>query len=394
MRVLHVTPYFAPAFVYGGPPRSILGLCRGLQQTGVEVAVLTTTANGDAELSPRDSATRAYDGVPVRYLSLGFPKKYFRVKDLAGALCSSLGAYDLVHLHGCWNFLCWQTARLCRARQVPYVISPRGMLEPWSFRHSRVKKWLAYHLVEKSILTHARSIHVTSCEEQGSLARLGFVKSVCVIANGVECSEYDSLPERSYLRARHGIGADELVVLYLGRIHPKKGLEILGEAFESAARKLPRIRWLVAGTGEADYLACLKRRFQPLLESRRCIFSGQLEGKDRLAAFSAADMFALTSHSENFGMVIAEALAARLPVVLSRECPWPQVEEWQAGYRVRNEPAAVAEALLHLAADPELRRNMGDNGRKGVQNFLSWPSIAQRMRGIYEQCLRRPISCA
>jgi glycosyltransferase involved in cell wall biosynthesis len=135
-------------------------------------------------------------------------------------------------------------------------------------------------------------------------------------------------------------------------------------------------------------VATLGKRFRHLLDSRRWIFAGQLEGKDRLAAFGASDIFALTSYSENFGLAVVEAMAAGLPVVLSRECPWPQVEQWQSGFWVQNDPVNVAEALLTLSADEELRHRMGENGRRGVFESLGWPRIAEKMRSAYEECLR------
>jgi len=388
MRVLHVTPYFAPAFCYGGPPRSILGLCRGLRQAGVEVSVLTTSANGDTELSPEVTHAGFYAGIPVRYLPRSYPKLYFHARGLVNVLEADIHEYDLVHLHGCWNFLCWEAAHICRAEHVPYIVSPRGMLERWSFEHTRVKKWLAYHLVEKRNLTSAATIHVTSDEERCTVERLGLSRPIVVIPNGINYVEYTELPDRSCLRDRYGIRPEECVILYLGRVHPQKGLEVLGAAFELMLKERPCARLVVAGQSDPRYMVTLVQRFHHLLDSGHWIFTGQLEGKDRLAAFGASDIFALTSYSENFGLAVAEAMAAGLPVVLSRECPWPQVEQWQSGFWVQNDPVNIAEALLTLSADEELRHRLGENGRRGVFASLGWPRIAEKMRSAYEECLR------
>src|SRR5919202_3214264 len=123
MRVLHVTPYFAPAFVYGGPPRSILGLCRALRRAGADVEVVTTTANGDSELPAAVAAGREFDGVPVTYLPRTFPKRHFNAASLE-AILDMRRNVDLVHVHGCWNLFGWSAARWSRRRSIPYVVSP------------------------------------------------------------------------------------------------------------------------------------------------------------------------------------------------------------------------------------------------------------------------------
>src|SRR5580765_3083142 len=149
MRIVHVTPYFAPAFVYGGPPRSILGLCRALRHAGADVEVVTTTANGESELPDAVTARTSFDDVPVTYVPRSFPKRYFRAAGLEDALDRRAAGADLVHVHGCWNVFGWAAARWCHRVGRPYVLSPRGMLYPWSFRSGRVRKWASYRVMER-----------------------------------------------------------------------------------------------------------------------------------------------------------------------------------------------------------------------------------------------------
>ena len=123
MRILHTTPYFAPAFVYGGPPRSVLGLCQALGRIGADVEVLTTDANGDREIAPDIVARGEFDGVAVRYLPRAWPRVYFGARGVTAAVDRLAGTLDVVHLHGCWNVFNWLVARACRRRRVPYVVS-------------------------------------------------------------------------------------------------------------------------------------------------------------------------------------------------------------------------------------------------------------------------------
>src|SRR5262245_47648482 len=171
MRVLQVTPYFAPAFRYGGPPRSVLGLCQGLQRAGISVEVMTTAANGGDELAASPEEGSEYEGVPVRYLPRAFPRRYFGAR-MRALLARGLGRVDLCHVHGIWNAPEWTATRLARARGVPYVLSPRGMMLPAALKRSAWQKGIAYRVLEQSALAGAQLLHATSDEEASALRGL------------------------------------------------------------------------------------------------------------------------------------------------------------------------------------------------------------------------------
>ena len=324
MRVVHVTPYFAPAFGYGGPPRSVLALCKALQRAGDAVSVITTTANGDTDLPPTIDAPAAFDDVPVTYLPRSRPKRYFRSEALSRLLDRQAAGCDLVHIHGCWNFFGWRAARWCHDADVPYVISPRGMLSPWSFKHGRIGKWVSYRALERPALRHARLIHATSRQEAQWVTALGLGVDVVTVPNGLDDPGVLDLERADAWRLRIGIDPNDFVILFLGRLHPKKGLETLIGAMPRVLERAPSATLLIAGTGEPAFLADLQAQAAPLVASGRVRFAGHVTGNDRSLAFACADAFSLTSLSENFGMSIAEAMAAGLPVVVSRDCPWPR----------------------------------------------------------------------
>jgi len=387
MRIVHVTPYFAPAYVYGGPPRSILGLCQALRRAGADVGVVTTTANGDGELPPAVAARSVCDDVPVTYVPRSFPKRYFRAADLAETLDRHAAGCDLVHVHGCWNAFGWAAARWCRRTGRPYVISPRGMLQPWSFRSGRVRKWAGYRVMERPALSRARFIHATSQHESDAIDRLGLGVDVVTVPNGLEEFGPALAGERDAFRAKFGFRPDDFVILFLGRLHQKKGIDTLLRAMQHVAASRPEVGLLIAGTGEPAYVASLAALAQDLVDAGRARFVGHLVGDDRRVAFGSVDAFALTSHSENFGLSVAEAIGAGLPVVVSRECPWPQIEAWRAGFWVDNTPDDVAAALAALALDRPAAREMGERGRVAIRTLLSWDHLSHDMLHAYSRAL-------
>ena len=387
MRVLHVTPYFAPAFGYGGPPRSVLALCKALQRAGEAVSVITTTADGDAELPPAIDVPATVDDIAVTYLPRSFPKRYFRSEALGRLLDRQAAGRDLVHIHGCWNFFGWRAARWCHEADVPYVISPRGMLSPWSFKHGRVGKWVSYRALERSALRHARLIHATSRQEAQWVTALDLGVDVVTVPNGLDDPGVLDLERAGRWRLRLGIDPNDFVILFLGRLHPKKGLETLTRAMPRVLAHVPNTTLLIVGAGEPAFVAGLHARAEPLVTAGRIRFLGHLTGTDRRLALACADAFSLTSLSENFGMSIAEAMAAALPVVVSRDCPWPEIDQWRAGFWVENTPAAVAAALMRLASDRAAARVMGENGRRAIRRHLDWTRLAGEMRRAYAQAV-------
>src|SRR6185437_2210946 len=227
LRVLHVTPYFAPAYRYGGPPRSILGLCRTLVDLGVDVEVFTTTANGDSPLAPAPGGVE-FEGVRARYFPLAWPQRYWRARRLRAALKDAAAGADLIHVHGLWNMTGWAGVSAARSTGKPYVVSPRGMLQPEARQRHREMKSLAHWGIERANLREAAFLHATSALEGRELVQYG--PPVVLVPNGVAVRRA-SAEAIAALRARAGLTDGDEVVTFLGRLHPIKRLDLLAEAF-------------------------------------------------------------------------------------------------------------------------------------------------------------------
>lgn len=383
MRVVHVTPYFAPAFRYGGPPRSVLGLCKGLQGAGVTVEVLTTVANGPTDLPASPPEGDEYDGVPVRYLARGFPWVWFAAP-LRKPLAAALSRADLLHVHGIWNVPEWSAAALARRRGAPYVMSPRGMLHAGAQQHGHsLRKRVAYRLIERSRLAGARLLHATSDHEETVLRALALDVPIAVVPNGVDQTAVLAAP--AGFRQRLGIPASAFVVLFLGRIHRIKRLDLLAEAFGRARYAHSAMHLVIAGPDEQGLLADVLRKLD--LHAGFVHAMDTVADRDKWALLKDANAVVQCSDSESFGMTVAEALAASTPVVVTRTCPWPDIEARGCGFWVEQSAPAIAEALCALVDNPDRARAMGRHGAAWVQERYSWDAVGRRMASHYADIL-------
>jgi glycosyltransferase involved in cell wall biosynthesis len=383
VRVLHVTPYFAPAFRYGGPPRSILGLCRALMEAGVEIEVFTTTANGTEPLAAAPEGTE-YEGVRVRYFPLAWPQRYWRASGLAAALDRALPGADLVHVHGLWNMTGSAAVSCARAAGRPYVLSPRGMLQPAAMRRHRVLKAVAYWASERAHLGGAALLHATSLVEQQQITKYG--PPVVTIANGVTPVTV-SLQALERLRERAQIDAGDEVVLCLGRLHPIKRLDLLAAAFAIVRGARPRARLVIAGPDEDGYRARVEPLFAPVAGATRWL--GAVDAETSGALFAASRTLVQCSDSESFGMSVAEALTAGLPVVVTDRTGWSQVAALELGCSVAHEPAAIARGILEILERPADGRAMGARGKAWARQTFGWDMIGRSMRDAYQRVVDR-----
>jgi len=381
MRVLHVSAYFAPAFCYGGPPRSILGLCQSLRRHEIDAEVLTTTANGPLTLP---AGRFPYEGVPVEYLPCSIPRRFFNAAGLRSRLAALLPAFDLLHIHGLWNLTVWKACSGARALKKPYVVSPRGMLDPGSMQSHALLKRVIYPLVERRNLVEAALLHATSQAEADALASYRLPPPICLVPNGVDFLDPDDESGRA-LRNRLHVAAADPVVMYLGRIAPLKRLDLLATAFSRVLERLPSAKLIIAGPNEDNSLIALRPLLDPLGAAVHIL--GELDAAGKRALFAAANVSVCCSDSESFGLSIAEALGAGVPAVITKTCPWPKLDETGAGRWVDQTPAAIAAALLDVLSNPPKAVAMGQRGRRFVRDEFSWDGLAPKMVRMYEEAL-------
>lgn len=302
------------------------------------------------------------------------------IRDLATA------GLDLVHLHGLWTYasvaaLAWS------GRSRPRIVSPHGMLDSWALRNSALKKRVVAELFERRNVIQAGALHALCAPELRAIRAYGYRGPVATIPNGVFLEETTLTPARPAWSSDIPVGAK--VLLFLGRIHPKKGLEQLLQAMALwSDPEADSWHLVIAGWDQAGTEAALTAQAEALGLSRRVHFVGPQFGADKSASLSAADAFVLPSLSEGVPMAILEAWAARLPVLMTEACNLPEGFRAGAAIRLALHPTAMAEGLRKLGSlsQPALA-TLAANGRALVEAQFSWGHIANQMGQLYEWVL-------
>lgn len=376
MRILHVVPSYIPAWRYGGPIRSVHGLCAALAARGHNVEVATTNVDGDRDSDVDLRNPVDIDGVKVRYFPCTALRRLYYSVPMYRFMNESMKTWDLVHTHSVFLWPTAAAAHLARKFGRPYVLSPRGMLvrDLISRRSGLLKRaWIS--LVEGRNVSRAAAIHVTSAIEADEILALGLKpRRMFEVPNG-----FDFPPDGGEAPLHDGEALPKEYVLFLGRISWKKGLDRLVAALAAA----PGITLVIAGNDDEGYWPTLLQKATELSVADRIRYIGFVEGQRKREALSRAALLALPSYSENFGNVVLEAMALGVPVVVTPEVGLASVVEKSAsGLVVQGDPSLLGAALVRLMADEALRRELGANGRAAAKAF-SWASVAERMEREY-----------
>ena len=355
MRVLHTIDSLDSKT--GGPARTVQALASALADNGLKVHLWTREL---PEGFTRPAKVEVHTG-PLKALLLPGAERP-----------------DIWHDHGIWLRSNHEASRLSDHLTIPRVVSPRGMLEPWALGHRRWKKKLAWFLYQRADLRRASALHATAEAEAVQFRRLGLRNPITIIPNGID------IPggERTIGSRERGRTA-----LFLSRVHAKKGLPLLVEAWAKVRPAGWRMR--VVGPDEDGHVTEVKTLVRRAGLAETWEFCGEIDDREKWGAYRQADLFILPTHSENFGMVVAEALASGVPVITTRGCPWEGLPAHGCGWWV--EPTAEGlEAALQEACSQtdEVLCSMGQRGRQWMESEFGSKMIAQRMTALYEAVLR------
>ena len=350
----------------GGPSRSVPMLAKGLAELGVDITLMTVKSE--------NMNTHALEGTSAK-LKVLTPS--FSKKEIANYLADE--RFDLIQIQSMWDLPYHKVMVEARKLSIPYIVTPRGMLEPWSLCQKKWKKKLAWLLYQRNDVQKSVCVFTTAKMEADHISNLGITTSRAVIPNGIETDSYPCKTSVDIVKKQ---------VLFLSRVHVKKGIEILFDAWKRMHSEFADWQLFVVGNGEAEYIQSLENRVE-CLGLKECInIIPPVFGNDKIRLYQESALFCLPSYSENFGMVIAEAMSCGTPVITTTNCPWNILNDTSTGWcidlSVDNLEYALREAL---SMNPTELYDMGQKASKLIFDNYDYRSVTRKTLRLYEWLL-------
>ena len=381
MKILFVIP--ALGSVYGGPSQCVLDLAQALGCQGVELDIVATTANGATRLNVPTQTWIKEKFYRIQYFSYWNFIDYKFSWSLTSWLLQNISNYDLVHTHTLFCYPTLPAYYACQLHQIPYIMTPHGMLEPWALAYKSWKKTPYFELIEKPALQRASAIQMLASTEANNVEQLELKSPLVIIPNGIYPEDFQDLPSSEIFYQQFPETRHKKLILFLGRIDPKKGLDLLAIAFEKIHAQFPEAHLVLAGPDNIDFSPTVKGYFSEVNCLEAVTFTGMLTGSLKYAALAAADIYVAPSYSEGFSVSVLEGMASGLPCVISTGCNFPEAGMEKAALVVDIDTKQITDAILWCLINPEDVKQIGDRARKLIFNNYTWEGIAKKMENIY-----------
>ena len=388
MKVLHIIPSVAK--VRGGPSKAVIEMVKALQSQNVDAEIATTNDNGkdllDVPLGELTDQLEEYGNVPIRFFARFSPnvnavREFAYSRTLTAWLWQHITDYDIIHVHAIFSYASTIAMVIARIKNLPYINRPLGQLCEWSLQQSKLRKQIYFNIIERSNLLHSQSLHFTAEQEREEFQQLDLNIPNFVLPHGVHIPELIANAQ-DQLRQILQIPDQIPIILFMSRIHPKKGLEYLIPALG----KFPdsNFAFVIAGNGESDYI----KQIQSLLETHQIRdqthLVGFVNGELKNLYLQGADLFVLTSHSENFGIAVIESLVAGTPVLITDGVAIaPMVQSHDLGYVTQLDTVAIAATIQEFFEHPQVAKQKGDRAQPYIAENYSWAKIADSLINIY-----------
>lgn len=386
MKVAQITVRLDPVLPgWGGAPKVAIALAEALARKEVSISIFAINTKNEPRCDVLGKRLTVYtlpeDKSPIMRW---WP---FYAPALANALVARVPEHDIIHIHEIWHYPCYVAYKTAKKSDKPYIVTVHGELSSWALDYKSPKKKVYAALIQRRILNEAAAIQAITEEEARDIRAFGVDAPIVVIPNGIEPADFQAIPSPEEMERLYPELVGKKVLLFLGRIHQVKGLDILAKAFRRIVTDRNDLHLLIVGPDNDGYRAEIEKLLGPAIE--KSTFTGMLTGMEKLAALNRANICTIPSYSEVRSIVALEAMACGLPIIITRQCHFPEVAEARAGIVIEPNADQLADALNKLLDNPRLCKEMGENGRRLVMEKFTWDKVADQMIQLYEDVLRR-----
>ena len=389
MKILNISPVFSELWNFGGAVTTSVELAKALLQQGHQVFYLTTDARRESSRRLPISQDFNWEGLPVRLCKTLGPKPPFYSPELRRRVRLCAPDFDVALIRSIWTYVGIAAGRECRRAGLPYLAYPEGSLNPRALRFSRWKKAVWWRLGERTYFQGAGAIVALTDAERDHIRAAGLTNRIEVIPNGINLGDLEPAMSRAELEVRWSQLKERGWLLFLGRLHPLKGLDLLLRAFAPVAGKYPDHLLVIAGPDERGYRKVLEKMVINLGLESRVFFPGPVYGAAKAGLLKESEFLALTSYSDVFGLSVHEALACGAPVLVTTTCHIPHVAQAGAGLVVPPEVEPVSRGMEELLGDDRMRREMGANGPRLIASRFTWEKVARQTAALCAEVMGR-----
>jgi glycosyltransferase involved in cell wall biosynthesis len=387
MNVLIINPYISPD--YGGTTKAVVELSKSLSNQGYLVDILTTNANTKGKIDTNLGEWINKEGYRIKYFNCYHKNDFIVSFSLVKCLLNYRLNYDVVHTNTMFSPMISLIHWICIFQKTAYIITPHGMLEPWALSYKAWKKRFYYALLEKPALQKSSAIQVLANTEAQNVKSLGLKTPTVVIPNGIYRKELERLPNSEIFHQRFPTTINKTLILFLGRLDPKKGLDLLAPAFAKVHCQFPQTHLVIAGPDNIGFLPTAKRYFTQAGCLDAVTFTGMLTGSLKYAALAAATLYVAPSYSEGFSMSVLEGMASGLPCIITTGCNFPEAAEAKAAHVVAIDSNAIADALIDCLNHPQQAKAMGTRAREFIFQNYTWEQAAKKLIRVYTAIIEK-----
>jgi len=385
MKILHISPEFYPSVGYGGGPVVAYEICKMLVKRGHDVTVFTTDAND--KHSRLAAGLKNIDGMKIHYFknisnSIAYKNKLFISPSMIKAISSEINNFDIIHAHDYRTIQNIMLYIYARKYDIPYVLQAHGTVSP-SYNKKELIKRIFDDVIGIRIIKDANKLIALTSAESIQYKDSGVdSKNIAIIPNGIDLSEYQFLPEKGNFRKKYSISSEEKIVLYLGRIHEIKGIDLLINAFVHVLKEMNNVRLVIIGADDGFLPIVIKQVHDFQIEDK-VLFTGPLYGRDKLEAYVDTNTYVLPSRYETFPISVLEACICGIPVIVTKNCGIAELIDNNVGYAVDYNDKHLRDKIIEILKNEDLGKMFGNRGVEFVKGQFGWDKIIQNIEELY-----------